>query len=109
MEASDVLVSPRVRGINPPGKLFSYLNSGRPVVATDCLIHNQLLDHSFAILTRPDPDSFGEGIIKALVDREHVDKMTDKARRVLEDRFNPDANQAAYRELFQIIEKFRRI
>ena len=104
MEASDVLVSPRVQGINPPGKLFSYLNSGRPVVATDCLIHNQLLDHSFSILAQPDPDSLGKGIIQALVDRDHVNALIHEARRVLEDRFSPDANQAAYRELFRIIE-----
>ena len=31
LAAADVLVSPRVQGINPPGKLFSYLASGRPV------------------------------------------------------------------------------
>jgi len=103
MEASDVLVSPRVKGINPPGKLFSYLSSGRPVVATNCLIHNQLLDHSFAILTHPDPESLAEGIIRALVDQDHVRSLIDEARHVLKDRFSPDANQAAYRELFRTI------
>jgi len=104
MEASDVLVSPRIKGINPPGKLFSYLSSGRPVVATDRLIHNQLLDHSFSILTQPDPESLANGIIRALTDQDHVRSLIDEARHVLEDRFSPDANQAAYRELFRAVE-----
>ena len=54
LAAADALVSPRVQGINPPGKLLSYLASGRPVVATDTLVHNQLLNGECAILTRPD-------------------------------------------------------
>ena len=54
MAAADVLVSPRVKGINPPGKLFSYLDSGKPVVATDRPIHNQILESDFSILTSAD-------------------------------------------------------
>jgi glycosyltransferase involved in cell wall biosynthesis len=104
MEASDVLVSPRIKGINPPGKLFSYLSSERPVVATDCPIHNQLLDQSFAILTRPDAESFADGIVRALVDQAYVRRLIDEARRVLAERFNPEANHAAYRELFRALE-----
>jgi glycosyltransferase involved in cell wall biosynthesis len=73
MAAADVLVSPRVQGINPPGKLLSYLASGRPVVATDTLVHNQLLDDRCSILTAPQrggtgarphqgPDRSGRGV-----------------------------------------------
>jgi hypothetical protein len=38
-------VSPRVRGVNAPGKLMSYLQSGRPVVAND-VPSNQLFDRA---------------------------------------------------------------
>ena len=61
MKAADVLVSPRIVGINPPGKLLSYLASGKPVVATDTLVHNQLLDSSTAILTGGDTAGFRRG------------------------------------------------
>ena len=73
--AADVLVSPRVQGINPPGKLFSYLSSGRPVVATDTLVHNQILDARCAILTRPDAEGLAEGLIAALTDAARVDAV----------------------------------
>ena len=34
--ASDVLVSPRSRGTNTPLKIYQYLRSGKPIVATGC-------------------------------------------------------------------------
>ncbi len=66
MAAADVLVSPRVQGINPPGKLFSYLASGRPVVATNTLVHNQLLDEQCSILTAPNAQGIADGLVEAL-------------------------------------------
>jgi glycosyltransferase involved in cell wall biosynthesis len=68
LAAADVLVSPRVQGINSPGKLLNYLASGRPVVATDTLVHNQLLTHKSAILTPPDAPGLAGGLITALTD-----------------------------------------
>ena len=68
LAAADVLVSPRVRGVNAPGKLMSYLQSGKPVVATNCPVHNQLLDSQRAFLTPPTPDGFAAGILQALED-----------------------------------------
>src|SRR3569833_2545176 len=66
LAAADVLVSPRVLGINAPGKLLNYLASGRPVVATDTLVHNQLLTHNSAILTPPTASGLASGLITAL-------------------------------------------
>ena len=41
--ACDILVSPRIRGTNTPLKIYSYLRSGKPIVATDLLTHTQVL------------------------------------------------------------------
>ena len=38
-----MLVSPRIRGTNTPLKIYSYLRSGRPIVATNLLTHTQVL------------------------------------------------------------------
>lgn len=99
--AADVLVSPRVRGINPPGKLFSYLSSGRPVVATDCPVHNQILDAHCAILTRPDPASFALGVIAALTDPARVRAVLAAAAHVLRERYHPDLRFDAYRRILE--------
>ena len=43
VQTCDVLVSPRIRGTNTPLKIYSYLRSGKPIVATDLLTHTQVL------------------------------------------------------------------
>jgi len=99
VETCDVLVSPRVRGINPPGKLFSYLSSGKPIVATDQPIHNQILDPRCAILTPPDAKGLAEGIVTALTDEARVRAVVAGAERLLREEFGPERRRAAYGEV----------
>jgi glycosyltransferase involved in cell wall biosynthesis len=99
MAAADALVSPRVAGINPPGKLFSYLASGKPVVATDTLVHNQLLDSSNAILTGPTPQQFAEGVIIALNDPARGAQVVYGARVFLSTYCSAEARRSAYQAL----------
>jgi glycosyltransferase involved in cell wall biosynthesis len=99
MAAADVLVSPRVAGINPPGKLVSYLASDRPVVATNTVVHTQLLDSSRAILTDPSPQRFAEGVIAGLTDARQVAQVVQGARAFLQTYCSAEARQRAYRAL----------
>lgn len=77
--AADVLVSPRVQGINPPGKLLPYLAAARPVVATDTPVHNQILTHATAILTPPDAQGIADGLIQGLTDPARVSEVVQGA------------------------------
>ncbi len=99
LAAADVLVSPRVQGINPPGKLLSYLGSGRPVVATDTLVHNQLLTGDCAILTRPDAGGLADGMVRALTDTALNTRMQEAGRRVLNQLCSKSARDTAYEEI----------
>jgi len=99
MASADVLVSPRVAGINPPGKLVSYLASERPVVATNTLVHNQILDQSRAILTDPTPQQFAEGIITGLTDSKRGAQVVAGARTFLQTYCSAEARRSAYRAL----------
>ena len=65
LEISDVLVSPRILGTNIPLKIYSFLKSGKPLVATNLYTHSQTLTAEISILTDPDPQSFADGIKKA--------------------------------------------
>ncbi|MGH7599229.1 MAG: glycosyltransferase, partial [bacterium] len=51
MRLADLLVSPRVAGNNTPLKIYSYLRSGIPIVATDHLTHTQVLSAEVSVLT----------------------------------------------------------
>ena len=50
VQACDLLVSPRIRGTNTPLKIYSYLRSGKPIVATNLLTHTQVLTPEIAAL-----------------------------------------------------------
>jgi len=63
---ADVLVSPRVSGTNTPLKIYAFLKSGKPLVATDLWTHTQVLNERIAVLTRPDPRSLAAGLAFAL-------------------------------------------
>jgi glycosyltransferase involved in cell wall biosynthesis len=99
LAAADVLVSPRIQGINPPGKLLSYLASARPVVATDTLVHTQLLTRECAILTRPDAAGLADGLTLALTDTAVAAALTQGSRRVLAQLSCQSARDAAYEEI----------
>ena len=66
--ACDILVSPRTAGTNTPLKLYSYLRSGRPIVATDLRTHTQVLEPGTAVLVPPDPTAFAAAIGRLIDD-----------------------------------------
>jgi glycosyltransferase involved in cell wall biosynthesis len=68
LQACDILVSPRIRGTNTPLKIYSYLRSGRPIVATDLLTHTQVLSREVAVLVKPEADALAAAMMD-LIDR----------------------------------------
>jgi glycosyltransferase involved in cell wall biosynthesis len=66
IDLADVLVSPRLSGTNTPLKIYSWLKSGKPIVATDLWTHTQVLSLEQAILVDPNPQSLAKGIEFAL-------------------------------------------
>jgi glycosyltransferase involved in cell wall biosynthesis len=68
VHACDLLVSPRIRGTNTPLKIYSYLRSGKPILATDLLTHTQVLSSEVARLVPVDADAFAAAMAD-LIDR----------------------------------------
>lgn len=77
---ADVLVSPRISGTNTPLKVYNYLRSGVPIVATRLLTHTQVLNEHVAILTDPTPESFSTGILKVLKNVDMANQIGKNAR-----------------------------
>jgi glycosyltransferase involved in cell wall biosynthesis len=65
LKVSDVLVSPRILGTNIPLKIYSYLKSGVPVVATNLYTHTQSINDSISVLAEAEPKKFAQGILYA--------------------------------------------
>jgi glycosyltransferase involved in cell wall biosynthesis len=98
LDAADVLVSPRSLGTNTPLKIYQYLRSGRPIVATRLLTHTQVLDDEVAILTEATPDAFGAGIRAAIDDPGRARAVGDRARHLAETKYSYEAYLARTRQ-----------
>ncbi len=64
----DILLSPRISGMNTPLKLLDYLKANVPIVATDCEANRLILDKTTAELTPLTPDGFAKGIVRLCTD-----------------------------------------
>jgi glycosyltransferase involved in cell wall biosynthesis len=91
---ADLLASPRAKGQNTPFKLFTYLASGRPLVATRISTHTQLLDDATAFLVEPTAEGLASGIRAALDQPEEAAARARRGRELVE----RDYSVARYRE-----------
>jgi glycosyltransferase involved in cell wall biosynthesis len=98
LDAADVLVSPRSTGTNTPLKIYQYLRSARPIVATRLLTHTQVLDDDVAFLAEPDPVSFGDAILRALAEPDRARRVGERARHLAETKYSYEAYLARTRE-----------
>jgi len=92
------LVSPRSRGTNTPLKIYQYLRSGRPIVATRLLTHTQVLDDETSILTDANRDAFAAGILAALNDPARAEAIGRRARQLAETKYSYEAYLERTRE-----------
>jgi glycosyltransferase involved in cell wall biosynthesis len=87
MGMAAVLASPRLEPDATPLKVFSYMASGRPIVATDLPTHTEVLDRTSAILVTPTADGLAGGIVTVLDDPEAGASLGDRARALVEEHY----------------------
>jgi glycosyltransferase involved in cell wall biosynthesis len=85
---SHILVSPRISGTNTPLKIYPYLQSGKPIVATNIYSHTQVLSPDVAVLVDPTPETFAQGIVSVLGNLSLAERLGTQARLLSEDRYN---------------------
>ena len=73
MKQADFLLSPRLKGTNTPMKVYSYLGSGVPVLATALPTHTQVMSEQIGFLSEPDGASFSSKMSEMI-------KQPDRAR-----------------------------
>jgi glycosyltransferase involved in cell wall biosynthesis len=100
---ADVLVSPRIRGTNFPMKIYSYLVSGKPLLATDLPVHTQILNRETALLVPPTPEGLASGIGRLLAHPDLGKTLSEKARRLVETEFSDEAYRRKVAELYRWI------
>jgi len=91
LKGAAITVSPRTKGRNTPMKVYSYLDSGRALLATRLLTHTQVLDDQIAMLVDPNPADMARGLRTLLEDDALRSEMGRSARARVAAEFSPPA------------------
>jgi glycosyltransferase involved in cell wall biosynthesis len=104
LREADVLVSPRLKGLNTPMKIYSYLDSGTAVLATRLRTHTQVLDDLTAYLVDPEPLALGTGLATLLKDDSLRKELAARAKDRVQREFTPEAARRKLGLFYTMIE-----
>lgn len=109
LSQADILVSPRIKGNNTPMKLYSYLASGKAVLATNLVTHTQVIDGQVAVLADPKPEPFAEGMLQLIKGQDLRSLLGLAAKKLVEEKYSFPAFRmklnAAYDHLRESIQQ----
>lgn len=100
LAASDILLSPRLAGMNTPLKLLDYLKAGAAIVATDCEANRLILTPDIAQLTPLTPDGFADGILTLCRAPERRRTLSQQGAEILQTQYTFTAFRAALRQCY---------
>jgi glycosyltransferase involved in cell wall biosynthesis len=99
---ADILVSPRAGGDNLPLKIFDYIATGTPIVATDYPIHRTVLNEDRAMLVAPNAGSMADGIIRLLRDPALAKRLGEAALEHSDNHYGLAAFQRLVDEIYEL-------
>jgi glycosyltransferase involved in cell wall biosynthesis len=80
LRQADVLVSPRTLGQNTPMKVYSYMQSGKAILATDIRSHTQAMDGDCAMLVPASAAPMAKGLVRLAADAALRERLGAAAR-----------------------------
>lgn len=98
-------ISPRVRGMNTPLKIYQQLASDIPLVATNVLAHTQILSDEVCFLVEPNPESMAQGLMKAFSIPEVREKKVRNANAFYEKNYSRDVYRKKIEKLLNFLGK----
>ena len=100
---ADILVAPRIKGINTPMKVFPYLHSGRAVLVTDLPTHSQILTSDVAMLAPAEPEGFASAIVQLAEDPELRARLGRSGHAFVEEGHTFDAHKKRVDALYDYV------
>ncbi|MBD3274284.1 MAG: glycosyltransferase [Candidatus Marinimicrobia bacterium] len=105
LSGATVTVCPRIRGINTPMKVFPFMHSGKPMLATDLKTHNQILTSNEAFLAAANPEDFGEAMVEIARDKELREKIGRNGKRFIEENHTFEAHEERLNDAYDWVEQ----
>lgn len=88
LSASDILLCPRLRGVNAPLKILDYFKAERPIVATDVPANRFLLNEQTSVLVKSDAYSLADAICYLIDNPSMRNQLSRNAKQLLEKEYN---------------------
>ena len=104
LREADVVVSPRLKGLNTPMKIYSYMDSGTALLATRLRTHTQVLDDRTAYLVEPQPRALGTGLATLLRNDALRAGLAARAKDHAQREFTPEAARRKLESFYAAIE-----
>jgi glycosyltransferase involved in cell wall biosynthesis len=101
LEQADVLVSPRTLGQNTPMKIYSYMQAGKAILATDIRSHTQALDDTCAYLVQTEPARLADGLARLAGDPALRERLGAAARQRAEREYSLTTYRRKLRDLYE--------
>ena len=105
LRRATVLVSPRIQGENTPMKIYSYLDSGRPVLATRLPTHTQVLTDEIARLVDPEPAAMGRALAELLRDEAQRERLARAAKSFAQRELTREAFESKLLRFYDSVEE----
>lgn len=104
LEQADILVSPRIKGGNTPMKIYSYLDSGKPIIATRLPTHTQVLDEESAMLVEPTEGAMAAGLLFLLKNPDYGGAIARCAQERAKKEFSFDSFRKKLLDFYSLVE-----
>lgn len=88
LAAADILLSPRISGVNSPLKLLDYLKVSRAIVATDLAANREIIDEACAVMAAPETSAFAAGVVQLVDSPELRDRLGKAGRKLIDQTYN---------------------
>jgi len=108
LAVADLLVSPRAKGENTPFKVFTYLASGKPLVATRIPSHTQLLSDETAFLVEPTAEGLAGGIRAALEDPNEAAGRAERGYALIQREYSATRHREKVAAAYAAVERLAR-
>ena len=101
---ADILVSPRLKGNNTPMKIYSYMGSGKAILATKIQSHTQVLDDASAELVAPEADEVARGFDDLVANKNRRAELGKAASILADEKYSYPAFQKKINDIYARIQ-----
>ena len=85
---ADIVLSPRCKGTHVPLKVYTYLHSGKAILATNILSHTQILTPKLAMLVPPTAEGLAQGALTLLRNPEQACELGKRSQNFAREQYS---------------------